>query len=212
MNVLSAFDARFVQPLLGSDECGTGAWAGAITVAAVVLPKDKEILRALEGAGLTDSKQMNRSSRERLFAAMEEHCVWYTVRSVAARELDVIGQGPCLNRLFEQVIYDGLCGPCPKTCIIDGSHRPIPWNPMFIEKGDTLSLAIAAASVVAKVHRDRDMILMDEHYPGYGFSNHVGYGTAEHIEALRRLGPCDLHRRSVKPVRELTTLDNGPLW
>lgn len=212
MNMLGAFDARFLPPVLGADEVGTGSWAGPITVAAVVLPADREILRALEAAGLTDSKRMNRGSRDRLFAAMEEHCVWYTVHSVAARELDVIGQGPCLNRLFEQVIYDGLRGPCPKTCLIDGSPRPVPWKPVFIEKGDTLSLAIAAASVVAKVHRDRDMILMDEYYPGYGFANHVGYGTAEHLEALKRLGPCDLHRRSVKPVRELSALDNGPLW
>jgi len=203
MNMLARFDARYTAPVLGADEVGTGAWCGPVFVAAAILPSDPEIIRALEIAGLTDSKQMTRSSRERLFLTMEECCVWYSVRSVSAKEIDTLGQGPCLDRLFEGVLYDALRGPCPKSLLIDGSPRDLPWKPTFLEKGDGLSLAIAAASVVAKVHRDRFMIAASEEYPGYGFEAHVGYGTQLHLQRLEEMGPCPLHRRSVRPVRKV---------
>lgn len=204
MNLLAGFDARYPAPVLGADEVGTGAWAGPAYVAAVVLPHDREIIRALEHAGLTDSKKLNPASRERLVAFMEECCIWSTVRCVTSTEIDRLGISVCLDRLYEGVLFDALKGPCPRSLLIDGNPRHLPWSPTFIPKGDGLSLAIAAASVVAKVHRDRAMVAAAAEYPGYGFEQHVGYGVPAHMQALERLGPCALHRMSFRPLKRFS--------
>lgn len=203
MNLLAQFDARYPAPVLGADEVGTGAWAGPIYVAGAVLPGDREVVRALEQAGLTDSKKLSRASRERLLSFMEEYCTWYTVRSATAAEVDRLGVSACLDKLYERVLFDALRGPCPRSILIDGNPRALPWSPSFIPKGDGLSLAIAAASVVAKVHRDREMVAVAEAHPGYGFEENVGYGVPVHAEALERLGPCTIHRTSFRPVRRV---------
>lgn len=210
MSLLADFDARYPGPVLGADEVGTGAWAGPIYVAGAVLPADRTIIRALEAAGLTDSKKLSRTSRERLVAEMERLCVWSTIRWASAAEVDAQGLGPCLNRLYEGVVYDAMTGPGPKTVLIDGDPRPVPWSPTFLQQGDSRSLTIAAASVIAKVARDQVMANIGDRHPEYGFRQHAGYGTAYHRAALLAAGPCPVHRRSVRPVREIIAARGHP--
>lgn len=202
MHVLAKFDRRYASPVLGADEVGTGSWAGPVFVAAVVLPDDREIVRALCAAGVNDSKKLSTDARERLFSFVEEQCIWYSARSVSSAELDSRGQSPCLDSLYERVLYDGLRGPCPKTLLVDGSPRTsLPWSPTFIPQADGLSLAVATASIVAKVLRDREMRALAERFPQYGWDHNAGYGTRDHMEAIERHGLTEHHRRSVRPIR-----------
>lgn len=201
VHTLAKFDRRYASPVLGADEVGTGSWAGPVFVAAVVLPDDREIVQALCAAGVDDSKKLSTDTRERLFEFIVEQCIWYSARSVSSAELDRRGQSPCLDSLFEGVLYDGLRGPCPKTLLVDGSPRTLPWSPTFIPRADSLSLAVATASVVAKVLRDREMRRLAVEFPGYGWDHNAGYGTQDHKQAIQRYGLTTHHRRGVRPIR-----------
>jgi ribonuclease HII len=199
-SALAKFDARYPAPLLGVDEVGTGAIAGPVYAAGVVLPEDREVVRALCAAGLRDSKQMTSAGRENVARFMEENLVWCSIHSASVREIEELGQNFVLRRLFRAILDDARRGPCPKTVLVDGNPRSDIGKVTFMPKADSLSLAVAAASVIAKVTRDRVMRKLAEGFPAYGWEVNSGYPTARHLEALDLAGVSVHHRRYTKPV------------
>jgi ribonuclease HII len=184
-----------VSPLLvcGVDEAGRGPWAGPVSAAAVILDP------ARLPKGINDSKQLNHATRERLFGEIIEVAVAYCVVMVDAGQIDAINILAATQLAMARAVA-GL-SIAPSLALIDGNRAPALVCPaVTIVKGDALSLSIAAASILAKVTRDRLMAQADLDFPGYGFAKHKGYGVPEHSAALSRLGPCPLHRLSFKPV------------
>jgi ribonuclease HII len=179
----------------GVDEAGRGPLAGPVVAAAVVLPEGFEL------PGLTDSKQLSARERERLYPLVRAGALAVGVGVVSAQRIDAVNilQATLAGmRLAVQRLH-----PAPDFLLVDGiSPVPVPLPQKTLKKGDSLSLSIGAASVVAKVIRDRIMAGYDRLYPGYGFAVHKGYGSARHLEAIARLGPCPLHRRTFRGVRE----------
>lgn len=198
-NPLARFDlersAQGSLLLAGVDEAGRGSWAGPVVAAAVILPS------GWCPAGLNDSKQLSPKRREKLHAAITANAVSWTACAIPAGEIDrvnilqatLLGMARAVARLR----------PPPDLVLIDGTQSPpITADLECLIKGDGTSAAIAAASIVAKVLRDRIMVAWDRRFPGYGFAGHKGYGAASHREALAELGPCPLHRRSFRPVAQ----------
>ena len=181
-------------PIAGVDEAGRGPWAGPVVAAAVVLDP-----RAIP-AGLDDSKALNSGSRERAFAAiMATARVGVGFGCVARIDRDNILQAT----MFAMGEALAALGEVPGLVLIDGNRLPktLPCAGRAIVRGDALCLSIAAASIVAKVTRDRMMVALAEEFPGYGFERHKGYGVPEHKFAMAKLGVTPHHRRSFKPVQ-----------
>jgi ribonuclease HII len=179
--------------IAGVDEAGRGPLAGPVVAAAVIL--DPNAIPT----GIDDSKAMTRRARERLFVEItaSARTAWAAVN---AAEID---RRNILQATFlAMTTATKMLGIEPDACLIDGRDVPVPLKSIgtAIVKGDSRSLSIAAASIVAKVVRDAMMMQADAAWPGYGFARNAGYGTAEHLEALARLGPCPIHRRSFAPV------------
>lgn len=187
----------------GLDEAGRGAWAGPVVAAAVILPPGgADLLSAL--AGVRDSKVLSARQREACLAAIEAHALAWAVGAVPATEIDRLGIVPATRQAMAQALH-ALSLP-PDCLLIDHLRLPALSLPQVsLPKGDARVLSIAAASIVAKVSRDRMMVELDGQWPGYGFGRHKGYGTAQHRAALAALGPCAAHRRSFAPVRGWTT-------
>lgn len=180
----------------GVDEAGAGPLCGDVVAAAVILDPDKPIPE------LTDSKKLTEKKRERLFDEIREKAIDYCIARATVEEIDRIN---ILNArmLAMSRAVNGLQESC-QHALIDGNKLPeLDIEATAIIKGDALVAAISAASVLAKVQRDREMIKLDELYPEYGFAKHKGYGTKAHLEALAEHGPCDIHRRSYAPVKKL---------
>jgi ribonuclease HII len=194
---LLAFDRRLgVRFVAGADEAGRGSLAGPLVVAGVLL--DYEILRGSRVrplASLNDSKQVVHEERESLFHAVAGCATKISVRIVPVREIDANGLHRSNLAALRGVLAD--LHPPAEACLVDGFRlgNSAPAH-MAIVDGDARSAAIAAASIVAKVLRDRVMRRLDALYPRYGFMSHVGYITPAHSRAVRAFGPCDLHRRS----------------
>jgi ribonuclease HII len=185
-----------VRLVAGADEAGRGPLAGPLVVAGVLLDyADLRAHRVRPLAGLNDSKQLSSAEREELFHAVLSCARAVSVRVVPASEIDRVGLHRSNLAGLRAVLAD-LCPPAD-ACLVDG-FRLGPTAPPHraIVDGDTKSAAIAAASVVAKVVRDRVMRRLDALYPRYGFSSHVGYITPVHTTAVRAHGPCEQHRRS----------------
>ncbi len=174
----------------GVDEAGRGPLAGPVYAAAVILDPEREI------PGLNDSKKLSEKKREALFDVIREQAVAYAVASASVEEIEMLN---ILNATFLAMkrAIDGLHVK-PDLAIIDGNQLPpnLSVQAQTIVKGDSLSAAIGAASILAKVSRDRLMKQLDEQYPQYQFNKHKGYGTALHVELLRRYGPSPIHRLS----------------
>ena len=184
----------------GLDEAGRGAWAGPVVAAAVILPPEPErVLDAL--AGVDDSKRLSPAARERLYDRIRE----VAATAVGVIPPDVIDAIGILNATYRAMRAAlAALAQQPDALLIDYLPRPLgDWPQQRLVRGERASLSIAAASIVAKVHRDRLMVELDARYPGYGFARHKGYGTREHRRALDALGPCPIHRRSWKPIRQL---------
>ncbi len=184
----------------GMDEVGRGAWAGPVVAAAVILPLDRPRLRAAL-AGVTDSKQLTPRQRERLFDTIQAVALAIGVGGAGAAEVDRDGLTAATHAAMQRAV--AMLAPAPDALLIDAVDLsalvPLPQTALIF--GDARSLSIAAASIIAKVSRDRWMAGLDERYPGYGFARHKGYGTAAHSAALAQLGVCDMHRRSYAPIQ-----------
>jgi ribonuclease HII len=179
------------------DEAGRGAWAGPVVAAAVVLPPDPGL--ALRLAGVTDSKQLTARQRGRLLESIRAEAAGSGVGIVSSQEIDLLGIAEATRRAMQAAIQ-ALAIP-PDFLLIDYVRLPaLAIGQRSYVKGDSRVLSIAAASIVAKVTRDRLMAELASEHPGYGFERHKGYGTADHRAALLSNGPCAIHRRSFQPV------------
>lgn len=182
---------RGLFPLAGVDEAGRGPLAGPVVAAAVILPPGARL------KGLRDSKLLRPSLRESLFEEIQKAALCWGVGIVEAPEIDRINIVEATRRAMEKAVA-GL-DPQPMALLVDGTMRiRHPALQFTIVKGDQRSHSISAASVLAKVTRDRLMQDYHEQYPQYGFRNHKGYGTREHLEAIRSHGMCPIHRRSFR--------------
>jgi ribonuclease HII len=194
--------ARGWRIIAGVDEAGRGPLAGPVVAAAVVFPA-ATIAEGLLGelAGLNDSKQLTPQLREQLFAALTSRPeVCLAVAHVEAAAIDRLNILQATHRAMNAALAQ--LSPPPEHVLVDGLSVPsLRFAQTAVVRGDSLSYSIAAASIVAKVTRDRLMVAYDRLYPGYGFARHKGYGTPEHLAALAKHGPCPLHRRSFAPLK-----------
>ncbi len=193
----SALLARGLQRIAGVDEAGRGALAGPVAAAAVILP------HGFDCPGLDDSKKMSAPKREAIYERLTgDSTVLWAVAIADCAEIDRLNILRATHLAMRRATE--ALNPRPDHCLIDGlpvKGFPFPFD--AIVKGDGLSLSIAAASIIAKVTRDRLMLEIDREFPQFGFAKHQGYGTKAHLEALRTYGPCRHHRFSFQPVAQL---------
>ena len=181
--------------LVGIDEAGRGPLAGPVVVAGAVLPLDDEELPVY------DSKSLTEAEREALFERLTTSPrIRYAIAERSAERIDEIN----ILRATHEGMREVAVALGASFALVDGLSVPkFPVSARFIVKGDATSASIAAASIIAKVHRDHLMVEYDAKYPEYGFARHKGYCTKEHLGALKRLGPCPIHRRSFGPVANI---------
>lgn len=180
----------------GTDEVGRGPLAGDVVAAAVILDPENPV------AGLRDSKKLTARRRDQLFDEILHKASASAVARASVEEIDRINILQASLLAMHRAV-DALGSP-PAFVFVDGNRCPRwPYPSRAVVKGDSLVPAIAAASILAKVTRDREMLALDSVYPGYGFAQHKGYPTALHLDALRKLGPCPVHRRSYAPVADV---------
>lgn len=199
-----------VWPVIGTDEVGRGPLAGPVVAAAVLL-KDGARL-----PGLDDSKKLTEAQREALVPIIQKHAVAYAVVEGSVEDIterNILGASMwAMHQSVTQVLVNAAGQGIDAALVLVDGNREIPdfeGPPQrAVVKGDSRSRAIAAASVLAKVHRDQIMVAMAEAYPGYGFAGHKGYPTPKHLAALRELGPCPHHRPTFGPVAALLKADD----
>ncbi|ASA55087.1 ribonuclease HII [Vibrio gazogenes] len=188
------------QRFAGVDEVGRGPLVGDVVTAAVILDPARPIL------GLTDSKKLSEKKRLALFPEIQEKAVAWAIGRCSAQEIDQINILQATMLAMQRAV-DAL----PVTAefvLVDGNRIPSLSVPAAaVVKGDLRVAEISAASILAKVTRDQEMMLLDQQYPNYGFAQHKGYPTKAHLEAIERYGVIDVHRRSFKPVRRILDLD-----
>ncbi|WP_281019151.1 MULTISPECIES: ribonuclease HII [unclassified Minwuia] len=191
-----AWRARVGGPVAGVDEVGRGPLAGPVVAAAVILPYDRII------GGLADSKALSARRRQEIAAVLHQDAL-VSIAEATVEEIDRLNILHAAMLAMARAI-DALSTPAAAV-LIDGNRMPpgLAMPGEAVVKGDAKVAAIAAASIVAKVHRDALMSDLAETYPGYGFERHAGYPTRQHRQALAALGPCPAHRRSFQPVRDL---------
>ncbi len=182
--------------LAGVDEAGRGPLAGDVFAAAVILDPKKPI------AGLADSKTLNAQTRERLADQIRSNALSWSIASATVEEIDSLNILQATLLAMRRAV-DGL-HLAPQIALVDGNQPPrLTCEVRTIIKGDALFPAISAASILAKTARDHDLLLIHAQYPDYAFDLHKGYGTALHLERLKKFGPCPIHRRSFSPVKAL---------
>ena len=188
-------DFNLVEDLVaGVDEVGRGPLCGAVVTAAVILDPNRPI------AGLNDSKKLTEARREKLYDEICEKALSWCIARAEVEEIDELNILHATMLAMQRAV-EGL-SVTPKLAMIDGNRCPKLTMPSeAVVKGDSKVPAIAAASILAKVSRDREMAAFELQYPGYGIGGHKGYPTPVHLEALERLGPTPIHRRSFGPVR-----------
>ncbi|MDP3738707.1 MAG: ribonuclease HII [Hyphomonadaceae bacterium] len=197
-------NADIVEIVCGIDEAGRGPLAGPVCAAAVILDKKRRI------NGLNDSKQLTEERRDVLAVRIKERAIAWGIGWASHEEIDTVNIRQA-NFLAMRRAFEALSVK-PTHALVDGNDPP-PLHAKItcIIGGDALEACISAASILAKTARDAHMVELCAKYPGYGFSQHKGYGSAAHLEALRRLGPSPVHRRSFRPVREAMGLGGGVL-
>ncbi|MBN1992975.1 MAG: ribonuclease HII [Anaerolineae bacterium] len=196
---------RFVA---GLDEVGRGAWAGPVVAAAVILPFDRPEAVAKTLAGLHDSKKLGPNRREIFFGLIQKTALAVSVGMAPAAMVDENNVVGATRYAMQQALVN--LSLSPDYLLLDYLTLPDVMLPQHaFPKADNLSLTVAAASVIAKVTRDRLMVELSDIYPGYGFDQHKGYGTPAHRAALIKQGPCPLHRFSYKPLECLTLSNNN---
>lgn len=186
----AAAKSRGYNAVCGVDEAGRGPLAGPVCAAAVILDPDTEI------SGINDSKKLSEKKREALFDVITEKAVAYGIAFATVEEIEehniLNATYLAMNRAIEQLENKA------DFALIDGNRVPvgITVDCQTVVKGDAKSMSVAAASILAKVTRDRLLLEYDEKFPQYNFAKHKGYGTAEHMDAIRKFGPCEVHRPS----------------
>jgi ribonuclease HII len=199
--MVTPMSKAFGRLVAGVDEVGRGPLIGNVVTAAVILDPTKPI------EGLTDSKKLSEKKREQLFPLIQERALAWSIAWATPEEIDQLNILHATMLAMQRAVL-GL-SVMPDFALIDGNRCPpgLPCGAQAIVKGDLKEPAISAASILAKVYRDREMVALDHRHPGYGFAKHKGYPTALHMEKLRLLGPLPEHRRSFRPVAELLALN-----
>lgn len=189
------FWERGTHYIAGIDEVGRGPLAGPVVAAAVILPNDFDVLE------INDSKQLSSAKRELLFDRINESALAIGIGIKDHQVIDEVNIYEATKLAMIEAIQQ--LPQQPEQLLIDAMHLPVSIPQESFIKGDAKSLSIAAASIVAKVTRDRMMADYDELYPGYGFSKNAGYGTKVHLEGLEKYGACPIHRKTFAPVKNL---------
>lgn len=185
-----------IGPVCGVDEAGRGPWAGPVSAAAVILDP------ATAPIGLDDSKKLTHARREVLEVEIKARAVAWCVAFATVEEIDELNILQATGLAMRRAV-EGL-SVTPAFALVDGNYRfKLPCEIRTVVKGDALSASIAAASILAKTARDRLMVELDAQFPGYGFAAHKGYHAPVHVEALKALGPCAIHRMGWSPIRTL---------
>jgi ribonuclease HII len=195
--VKDLFDVNYNGPgLAGVDEVGRGPLAGEVVAAAVILDPQYPI------EGLRDSKKLSPSRRDELAKIIRERALAWSIASASVAEIDEINILQASLLAMHRAV--GALNPEPEYVLVDGNRLP-QWDYASepVIGGDDRVPAIAAASILAKVHRDNELVALDSVYPGYGFAAHKGYPTARHLKALQTLGVTPIHRRSFAPVKKI---------
>ncbi|MBS98218.1 MAG: ribonuclease HII [Oceanospirillaceae bacterium] len=194
------FDFTDTQLVAGVDEVGRGPLIGDVVAAAVILDPSRPI------EGLTDSKKLSEKKRERLALEIRERALAWAVASASPAEIDELNILHASMLAMRRAVL--ALSPPPEFALIDGNRCPVlPCPAEPVVKGDLTVPSISAASILAKVERDRSMLVLHERYPQYGFASHKGYPTKAHLEALERHGALELHRRSFAPVKRVLNLE-----
>jgi ribonuclease HII len=187
--------------VVGIDEVGRGPLAGPVAAGAVAFTKDCEVIE-----GVRDSKTLSEKQRNELYGKIKENVKGYGVGMVAEREIDEIGIQMAVLKAMTLALekVEEMIGSKASYLLIDGTNVELigEYPTLKMSKGDQKHYSISAASILAKVDRDNLMIEYAKKYPDYGFERNMGYGTKEHMNALKEFGVCDIHRRSYKPVAE----------
>lgn len=179
----------------GVDEAGRGPLAGSVFAAAVILDPKNPI------EGLMDSKKLTEKKRETLFQTIQKKALAWSIEWASSIEIDELNILQASLLAMQRAVHKLTI--LPSLVLVDGNHLPkLNFTAKAIIKGDETEAAISAASILAKVARDREMVQLDKQYPQYGFAQHKGYGTKQHLLALREHGPCEIHRRFFAPVAE----------
>lgn len=197
MKVHADFDfTRGLVLVAGVDEVGRGPLAGPVVAAAVILDPARPI------AGLADSKKLSEAKREALAPIIRERALAWALGRAEVEEIDTLNILHASLLAMRRAVL--ALSTAPELALIDGNRCPeLPCPAEAVVKGDSRVAAISAASIIAKVARDREMVELDAHYPGYGLAGHKGYPSPAHLDALERLGVTPIHRRSFAPVRRL---------
>jgi ribonuclease HII len=193
--------AKGCKLVAGLDEAGRGSWAGPLVAGAVILPSKFKI------KGIKDSKLLSPEKRKELFLAITKNCVSWGVGIVTQEEIDKWGIGPANRLVFERAVKN--LSQVPQFLLVDGVKifsANIPAE--FVVKGDQKIMSIAAASIVAKVIRDKILEDLHNDYPEYNFAKHKGYGTEEHLRLINQYGICEIHRMSYRPIYESSNLQS----
>jgi ribonuclease HII len=184
----------------GVDEAGRGPLAGPVIAAAVILDPENPV------HGLKDSKQLTPSRRDALYLEITQKALAWAVGRAGVEEIDRLNILQATLLAMRRAVI--MLNPAAHAVLVDGTHCPCLDCPVeAVVRGDSTIAAISAASIIAKVTRDREMDALDRRYPGYGLARHKGYPTREHLQAMQRLGVTPLHRRSYAPVRKLLWKD-----
>jgi len=195
--------------VVGVDEVGRGCLAGPVVAGAVLLPAEIDFGKDPWLREITDSKALTPEARQRLVPLIEGWARACGIGSASVEEIDRINIFHAAHLAMTRAIE--ALAVAPEHVLVDGKFLPrkLPCKGTAIVKGDFQCLSVAAASILAKVWRDRLMVELDAKYPGYGFGAHKGYSTPAHLEALKRLGACEIHRRSFSPVAEVLGISAG---
>jgi len=194
-------------PVCGVDEAGRGPWAGPVSAAAVILSTRRRI------GGLDDSKRLTAAQREALEPEIKARAIAWGVGFASVEEIGTLNILQATGLAMRRAVM--ALATAPAFALVDGNYAfDLPCPVRVVVGGDALSASIAAASILAKVARDRVMHDLDRAHPGYGFASHKGYGVPEHAQALTRLGPCAIHRMTWAPIRAVLGQSSppSPLW
>jgi ribonuclease HII len=189
-----------IELLAGVDEAGRGPLAGPVVAAAVIVPRESWI------DGVDDSKKLSHAKREELFVIIQERALSIGVGIVSHQRIDEINILQATMQAMAEAAAQLI--PRPQHLLVDGNRfqdQSLPFTTII--DGDAKCFSIAAASIIAKVTRDRIMLEYDRQFPQYGFAKHKGYGTKEHLDALRMYGPCEIHRRSFRMPSMVTAVN-----